>query len=120
LRAQLAIRNQTSLTAGLAAFASIFFITANFDVPQALRDSETLERDGSREQAYGAYFQSVYEPLCAILIEGMEAGEIAPGPIGPIADLFLAGMYSLRDQADRDPAGTAAWYGERFMRGHHA
>jgi AcrR family transcriptional regulator len=120
LKERLLIRQQSSLEAGLAAFASIYFISARFDVPQVVRDMDQLAREDSRQKAYDAYFQSVYEPLCAILAEGMDAGELAPQPIGPLADLYLAGVHSLKATAEKDPAAIASWYAERFLHGHHA
>lgn len=119
LHAQLNIRHQTSLEAGLAAFSSILFIWNGFDISQVVRDLRHLSQEETRENVYGQYFQSVYEPLCAILIGGMEKGELAPEPIGRIADVFLAGVLALQPQAEKDPAGTAAWYVRRFLHGHH-
>ena len=120
LGSRLGIHPQGSLEPGLAAFASIYFVSTKIDVPQVVRDIEDLIREESRQAAYDAYFKSVYEPLCAILIDGMDRGELAPEPIGPIADLFFAGLHSLRTLSQRDPAAIASWYVARFLHGHHA
>jgi len=120
LGTRLNIHTQGSLEAGLAAFASIYFISAKFDIAQALRDVNEMARDESRQATYDAFFKSVYEPLCAILIDGMDQGELLPEPIGPIADLFLAGLYTLQALSEKDPAAIASWYVGRFLHGHHA
>lgn len=114
----LTIKQTATLADGLAAYSLIYFNMVNFDVPQVVRDVESLVRTESKEQVFGAYFQAVYEPLCAILIEGMERGELPSGPIGRIADLFLAGLYAIKPQIDQDPAGTSTWLASRFLHGH--
>ncbi len=118
MRSRLAIRPEIGLEDGLAAFASIYFVTASFDFGQIIRDLPLLTKEASREAAYGAYFRSVYEPLCAILIGGIERGELNPEPVGRLADIFLAGMFALQPSVDKDPAGVAAWYAKRYLRGH--
>lgn len=120
LKGQLQIRNPETLEAALASFSAILFNASTFDITQVVRDIPGLDRDASKEAVYGAYFQAVYEPLCAILIEGMERGELPPEPVGRIADLFLANVFALESQADRDPAGIAAWIARRFLHGHRA
>lgn len=120
MRAQLGIRSDTSLEDGLAAFASIYFVAAKFDYGQILRDMPSLPKEETKESAYGAYFKAVYEPLCAILIGGMERGELPAEPVGRLADIFLAGLFALHPTVEKDPAGVAAWYAKRFLRGHLA
>lgn len=120
MRSQLGIGAQISLEDGLAAYASIYFVSAKFDFGQILRDQTSLSKDESKESAYGAYFRAVYEPLCAILITGMERGELPPEPVGRVADVFLAGLFALQPNVDKEPAGIAAWYVQRFLRGHLA
>lgn len=120
LRIQLSIASASSVEDGLAAFAAIFFNVVKFDVPQVVRDIENLARDASKATVYNAYFQAIYEPLCAILIEATERGELAPEPIGPIADLYLASLYMIHSKVDQDLAGTAIWFMRRFLHGHHA
>ncbi len=117
---QLGIRRFESLEVALAAFASMFFSTVQLDLTQFVKDIAQLERDASREAAYGHYFQKVYEPLCQILIEGIERGELNPEPIEPIADLFLAGLNELRARVEKDVVQMASWYARRFLYGHHA
>lgn len=118
MRSQLGIRTDISLEDGLAAFASIYFVSTKFDFGQILRDQASLAKKESKESAYGAYFRAVYEPLCAILISGMERGELPPEPVGRVADVFLAGLFALQPTVEKDPAGVAAWYAKRFLRGH--
>ena len=120
MRSQLGIRPEIALEDGLAAFASIYFVTAKFDFGQILRDQSSMSRDESRATVYGYYFRAVYEPLCAILMSGMERGELPPEPVGRVADVFLGGLFALQSNVDRDPAGVAAWYVKRFLNGHLA
>ena len=120
LSGHLKIGRAATVEDGLAAFAAIYFNVVKFDVQQVVRDIDQLSRDNSKETVYGAYFQAIYEPLCAILIEGTEKGELATGPIGPVADLYLAGLFMLHAKTEQDLAGTAVWFAKRFLRGHHA
>jgi AcrR family transcriptional regulator len=107
-----------SLTEGLAGFAMLFFIEVAFDIDQVLRDIPTLGRHASQEAVYGAYFQALYEPLLAVFIEAMERGELSPESVGPIADIFLAGLFHLKkNMSDGQEATSARWYAERFVRG---
>lgn len=115
---QLNVRHMDNLQEGLAAYATMYFTVIRFDVPQVLRDIDHLVRDASKEEVYNAYFQRIYEPLCALLITGMERGELPPEPVQRVADLFLSGIYVLHAQVDKDPAGVANWYSQRFLFGH--
>ena len=115
---QLQVRHMDNLEEGLAAYATMYFTVVRFDIPQVLRDIKDLARDASKEEVYNAYFTRVYEPLCALLITGMERGELPPEPVQRVADLFLSGIYALYPQVDKDPAGIARWYANRFLFGH--
>jgi TetR/AcrR family transcriptional regulator len=115
---QLNVRHMDNLEEGLAAYATMYFTVVRFNIPQVLRDIDHLVRDASKEEIYNAYFQRVYEPLCALLISGMEKGELPPEPVQRVADLFLSGLYVLYPQVDKEPAGIARWYARRFLYGH--
>ncbi len=117
---QLTVRHMDGLEDGLAAFASMFFTAVNFDLPQLIRDMEQLSRDESRERAYSAYFKAVYEPLCALLIGGMEKGELPPEPVGRVADLFLASIEIIKQANEPDIVATGRWISRRFLFGHAA
>ena len=115
------LRAGTSLTEGLTAFSTIFLLEVPFDIDQVLRDIPGLVRPESQEAVYNAYFQALYEPLCAILIEAMERNELPPEPIGPVADVFLAGLHQLRKKgAPGYEVTTAKWYAQRFVNGFGA
>lgn len=117
---RLGIGSAETLEDALAAFASLYFSAIEFDLSQVIRDIPHLERAASREAVYAGYFQRVYEPLCQLLIEGLERGELRPEPIEPIADLFLSGLSVLQVRLDKDLASVASWYAHRFLHGHRA
>gem|GEM_PF-6835770 len=118
VRTKLDRHNTPSLIDGLTAFAALYFIEVDFDVDQVSRDISGLARPESQEAVYGAYFQAVFEPVCAVLQEGIERGELAPEPVGPIADLFLAGLYLLkRKMSLGNEINTASWFAQRFVGG---
>jgi TetR/AcrR family transcriptional regulator len=118
LKGILAFRSHGDLSDGLAAFATLYFSGANLDVGQVLRDIPSLSKESSRDAVYTAYFQSVYEPLCAILIDAMESGTLPPEPIGPIADIFLNTVQFLRDRlTPGSEASTARWLADKLVNG---
>lgn len=118
IQGKLSLRNTPSLIDGLTGFATLFFMEVAFDIDQVSNDAPKLARSDSQEAIFGAYFQAVYEPLCAVLIEGMERGELPPEQVGPIADLFLAGLHLLkRKTTPGNEVTTARWFAERFVRG---
>ena len=118
IRGKLDRRNTPSLIDGLTAFSTLYFIEVAFDVDQICRDIPRLARQESQEKVYGEYFQSVFEPICAVLQEGIERGELPPEPVGPIGDLFLAGLYLLkRKMTPGNEINTARWYAQRFVGG---
>lgn len=118
LRTQLRIQRGATLEESLIAYAAIYFMMSGIDIQQVVRDIEGLTRDSSKEAVYGSYFEAIYEPLCAILIEGMDSGRLPQEAVGRLADLFLAGLNALSAHADKDSAGTAAWFVQRYLHGH--
>ncbi len=100
----------------LEAFARHLMENVKLDVPQAMKDLTTLEREESQERAYAAYAQSIYEPLCGLLLHAIDRSEARIEPIGRLADTFLAGCWSLRS-----PKGTeseaARWWVNLYLHG---
>ena len=119
LGSALAAPQARSVLEGLTAFATMFYNATDFDVAQVVRDVESLERPSSREEVFNLYFQAVYEPLCAILLAGIESGELNAEPIGRLADVFLASMHALKGKGE-DSHSTASWLAQRFLTGHRA
>lgn len=99
-------------------FAACLLADPAFDLVLALRQATQLVRPESGESILNAYYTFVYEPLCSLLVQGVENGQIRHDPIGRMADVFLMGTLSLSAQygrADMPPADGAKWWTERFL-----
>lgn len=95
----------------LVAFARHLMGSVRIDVPMVMRDARGLDRPDSRERLVNAYAQALYEPLCAILLDGMEKGAIRSEPIARLADAFLAGSWELRGPGVRlNAQELAEWW----------
>jgi AcrR family transcriptional regulator len=100
----------------LESFTRHLLERVEFDVPQVIKDMTSLERESSQERVYGAYAQSIYEPLCGMLLHAIDKSEARLEPVGRVADSFLAGCWALR--APRGSEGEVArWWVNLYLAG---
>lgn len=100
----------------LERFARHLTERVNFDVPQALKDMLTLERESSQERVYASYALAIYEPLCGIFLYGIDRTEARIEPINRLADAFLAGCWALKPARGSEPE-IARWWVRLFLSG---
>ena len=108
------------VSSGLARYAQALIANVPFEVAQVLRDSALMARDDSRERIYDAYLQALFEPLCGILVRGMQRGSLLTEPVTRLAEVFLAGAAALRAGSPRGPETAedlAKWWAARFLSG---
>ncbi|MCB8932048.1 MAG: TetR/AcrR family transcriptional regulator [Fimbriimonadaceae bacterium] len=99
-------------------FAACLLSDPGFDLLLALREAPQLARPASGETILGAYLSHVYEPLCSLLVQAVETGQVRRDPIGRMADVFLMGTFALSTQygrADLGPREAAQWWTDRFL-----
>jgi AcrR family transcriptional regulator len=116
----LAADNRLEVEPALTRYAKALLSEVPFEVGQVIRDTVQMVRDESRERIYDAYLQAVFEPLCGILIRGMQKGLLLTEPVARLADIFLAGVAALRSNTPRSSDGAselAAWWSTRFLNG---
>jgi AcrR family transcriptional regulator len=104
----------------LSKYAEALICEVPFEVGQVLRDTGQMARDESRERIYDAYLQAVFEPLCGILVRGMQRGVLLTEPVARLAEVFLAGVSALRATTPRSSDGAAElsnWWATRFLNG---
>jgi len=106
----------TTFAGELEAFTRHLLEQVQFDVPQVIKDMTALERDASHERVYSAYAQSIYEPLCGLLLHAIDCGEARLEPIGRIADTFLAGCWAIRAPKGGE-AEIARWWVNLYLVG---
>ncbi len=93
---------------------------ANPDLIQLARDSQKLDRAESREQVQEALQRTLYEPLYAVLLEGMAQSRLRREPIHAAASVFLTGAAALRPGGLLAGMGSAVgpeWWVEKFLAG---
>lgn len=91
-----------------------------FDMPQTLRDAATLDRPESRERVLRAYLEQLYEPLCAVLVSGMEKGVLRHEPLSRMAAVFLMGAMACGPHGDLPGhvvADDPGWWPRAFLDG---
>jgi AcrR family transcriptional regulator len=116
---RMALSLRSSVRDGLSAMSSTLADSAHPDFSKFLSDATRLEKPQSRERIVEAVQRAIYEPLYALVLSGMENGEIRPEPVQKTATVFLAGSLGLRRDG---PLGTgedssAEWWVERFLDG---
>jgi AcrR family transcriptional regulator len=92
------------------------------DLIQLNRDIAKLTRAESREKVVEALQRTVYEPVYAVLIEGMGSGRLRTEPIHPATAVFLTGAAALRSGGLLTAAAEAGseWWVSRFLSGFAA
>jgi AcrR family transcriptional regulator len=101
-------------------FARVIIECRYIDIPAVLRDAKHLGRAESGESVTNGYYEQVFEPLCGVLVRGMEEGVIRPGAIDRMADVFLGGALAFSGALGRgtsDSIESALWLVESLLDG---
>lgn len=110
----------SSLLESLTAITRALTRENQMDVLRVLRDADRLTRTEGRDQVYAGYFQWLYEPLCAVLMRGVEHGEVRPEPLGRMAAGFVLGALSSSPNwgvPGSAPTDDHAWWPRCFLDG---
>lgn len=112
--------NSDGFDAGLQKIACEVRAARNPDILQLAKDANKLDRAESRERVLDALQRCLYEPLYALLLEGMAKGRLRREPVHPAAAVFLTGAVALRSGGLLEGAGEQTgpdWWVERFVSG---
>ena len=108
-----------SMEEQLEAYAAALIASPDVDLYGTIREAKRLSSPESGEQVLNAYFENVFEPLCGVIIEGIDKGDIAAGPVDRLAELFIGGAVVFAGALGRHPGSSrdAAWLVERYLGG---
>lgn len=116
---RVSVAGASGIVAGLTGICRSLAEDGGLDLIQTLRDASKLSRPESGETILQSYLRNVYEPLCSLLLAGMERREIRAEPVGRLTNLFLMGAFATGPASPLPGASSpadAAWWPERFVR----
>lgn len=108
---------------GLSLFTKALAKPDQIDILRVLRDADRLKRPESKDRVYAAYFQSLYEPLCELLLRSIERGEVRADSIGHMAATFMLGSLSVSPRwgvPGSAPSDDPTWWPRSFLSGFGA
>lgn len=85
-------------------------------LPLILLEAAQMNRGSTGELVMDAYFERLFEPLCGVIVRGIEAGEVTTDRVDRLAQAFIA-LCSASYRSSEEPEVLAEWIVAKFMDG---
>lgn len=111
-----AVDAPSTLREGLVRATEILSDAAKLDLGLLTRDLAKLQSPANREAVTGAYLEHVHEPICGLLLRGIQSGQLRGDAIGKMAGIFIVGALAARLNLPGASLGSdASWWADRYL-----